>query len=125
MATWIERYQKSDAAGVAALYTEDAELLPPDAEIVNGRAAIEEFVRQNNPPGGPAVEFATVETQVFGDHAYRQGSFRMKDPEGKVVGTGKSIELWRKLGDEWLIHREIWSWNAPETEPPDMEAPPP
>lgn len=125
VAAWIERFQKNDAAGVAALYTQDAQLLPPDAEIVNGRAAIEEFLRQSNPPGGPPIEIATVETQVFGDYAYRQGSFRVKDLQGKVAGSGKSVEIWHKVQGEWLIHREIWSWNAPETEPPDMTGPAP
>lgn len=125
VATWIERFQKHDAAGVAALYTEDAELLPPDREIIAGRAEIEEFIRQGNPPGGPPIEIATVETLVFGEYAYRQGSFRVKAPDGKVAGSGKSVEIWRKVGKEWLIHREIWSWNAPETEPPDMAGAPP
>ena len=125
VAAWIEAYQKDDAPGVAALYTEDAQLLPPDREIISGRAAIEEFIRQGNPPGGPPLEVATIETQVFGDYAYRQGSFRMKNADGSVAGSGKSIELWRKVGGEWLIHREIWSWNAPETEPPDMTGPAP
>jgi ketosteroid isomerase-like protein len=32
-----------DAARLAALYTEDAWLLPPGADIVRGRARIEEF----------------------------------------------------------------------------------
>ena len=122
---WIERYQKHDAAGVAALYTNDAQLLPPDREIVNGRAAIEEFIRVGNPPGGPPIEVATVETLVFGDYAYRQGTFSVKGPDGKVAGSGKSVEIWRKVDGEWLIHREAWSWNSPETEPPDLEGRPP
>ena len=125
VATWIERYRQHDAAGVAALYTEDAQMLPPDAEVVSGRAAIQEFVRQSNPPGGPPIEIATVETLVFGDYAYRQGRFRVTDPQGKVAGTGKSVEIWHKVSGEWLIHREIWSWDQPATEPPDMEGAPP
>ena len=33
-----------DYAGIAALYTETAKLLPPDAPIVTGKKAIEEFL---------------------------------------------------------------------------------
>lgn len=115
---WIERYTAHDAAGVAALYTEDAQLLPPDAEIVSGRAAIQEFIERTNPPGSAALEIATVETLVFGDYAYRQGSFRLNGGANAQVSgngqvSGKFIELWKKTDGKWLIHRDIWSANAP------------
>ena len=104
---WIRRYTAHDAAGVAALYTEDAQLLPPDHEIVSGRAAIQEFVARTNPPDGPRLEFATIEALVFGDYAHRQGSFRVKGPDGATAGTGKNMELWKKVGGQWKIHRDM------------------
>ena len=118
---WVERYAANDATGVAALYTEDAQLLPPDMEIVSGRAAIQEFVAKTNPPGGPAFEIATVETLVFGDHAHRQGSFTVNSPDGTSLETGKFLELWKKIDGKWLIHRDMWSSNAP---PPATDTPP-
>lgn len=36
---------RKDYAGWAALYTDNAKVLPPDAPIVTGRKAIEEFWR--------------------------------------------------------------------------------
>lgn len=120
---WIKRFTANDAAGVAALYTEDAQLLPPDQEIVSGRAAIEEFIARTNPTGGPGLEFATIEALVFGDYAHRQGRFRVKGPDGATAGTGKTIELWKKVDGVWRIHRDMWSWDAPPAEPPDQEAP--
>jgi len=121
---WVERYAANDAAGVAALYTEDAQLLPPDMEIVSGRAAIQEFVAKTNPPGGPAFEIATVETLVFGDHAHRQGSFTVNSPDGTSLETGKFLELWKKVDGKWLIHRDMWSSNAPPPGPPATDTTP-
>lgn len=115
---WVERYALHDAAGVAALYTEDAQLLPPDAEIVNGRAAIREFVARTNPPGSAKIEIATVETLVFGDYAYRQGTFRLQGSTTGAMASGKFIELWKKVDGAWLIHRDIWSANAPQPAAP-------
>ena len=121
---WVERYTANDAAGIAALYTEDAQLLPPDLEIVSGRAAIQEFFARTNPPGSAAIEIATVETHVFGDYAHRQGSYLLKGPDGGTVRAGKFLELWKKADVRWLIHREMWSANAPApaTATPDEPA---
>ena len=121
--TWVERYAANDAPGVAALYTADAQLLPPDMEIVSGRAAIREFVAKTNPPGGPAFEIATVETLVLGDYAYRQGTFKVKGPDGTALESGKFQELWKKVDGQWLIHRDMWSGNAPPAGPPTRDAP--
>ncbi|MFZ2506962.1 MAG: nuclear transport factor 2 family protein [Steroidobacteraceae bacterium] len=117
---WVERYAAHDAAGVAALYTADAQLLPPDMEIISGRAAIQEFVARTNPPGSAPLEMATTETLVFGDFAHRQGSFAIKGPDGAAPETGKFIELLKKVDGRWLIYRDIWNWNAA---PPALPAP--
>ncbi len=110
---WVERYLAHDAAGIAALYTEDAQLLPPDQEIISGRAAIQEFFARTNPAGSAAIEIATVEAHVLGDYAHRQGSFLLKTPDGGSVTAGKFLELWKKVDGEWRIHRDMWSANAP------------
>ena len=120
---WVERYAANDSAGIAALYTEDAQLLPPDQEIVNGRAAIQEFFARTSPPGSAAIEIATVETHVFGDYAHRQGSFLLKGPDGTTVAAGKFLELWKKVDGRWMIHRDMWSANAPAPAPATSDEP--
>ena len=40
---FMEAMGRGDAASVAALYTEDAVVLPPDAPMISGRSGIEEF----------------------------------------------------------------------------------
>ena len=49
---WTAAFNKGDAAAGAALYTEDAYVLPPGSAMVKGRAAIEAFWR----PSGAANE---------------------------------------------------------------------
>jgi uncharacterized protein (TIGR02246 family) len=43
---WAEAFNKGDAGALAAMYTEDAYVLPPGAEMMKGRSAIEVFWRQ-------------------------------------------------------------------------------
>ena len=40
---WDAAFNKGDAAALAAMYAEDAYVLPPGAEMVRGRAAIQDF----------------------------------------------------------------------------------
>jgi len=116
-----KRFAAHDAAGVASFYTEDAVLLPPDQEPVSGRAAVEEFFARTNPESAPAVELATIETFMFGDHAWRQGMFRIDGPGVGRPASGKFVELWKKVDGAWLIHRDMWNSNAP---PPATDAAP-
>src|SRR5260221_14215905 len=43
---WAAAFNKGDAAALAAMYTEDAYVLPAGAPLGKGRAAIEGFLRQ-------------------------------------------------------------------------------
>jgi ketosteroid isomerase-like protein len=70
-----------DYAGMAGFYTEDAKLLPPDAPIVSGRKAIEEFWRTAaNALGLIGVELKTIDLEVTGDTAYEIGRGRNSAP---------------------------------------------
>lgn len=44
---WAEAYIKGDAKALAALYSKDAYLLPPDVDMIQGCSAIEAFWQQN------------------------------------------------------------------------------
>ena len=42
-ANWVHAFNAKDSAGIAAVYTSDAMLLPPDAERIEGLEAIAGF----------------------------------------------------------------------------------
>jgi uncharacterized protein (TIGR02246 family) len=49
---WTAAFNKGDAAAVAAMYTLDAVVLPPGADMVKGRAAIESLLAASGPAAG-------------------------------------------------------------------------
>jgi len=107
---WTAAFNKGDAVAVAALYTEDAYVLPPGSEMVKGRAAIEAFWRQAAQQMGDA-KLTTVDVLPLGRSAAREiGTVTLKtksQPPQEVVG--KYVVVWRKIGRDWKLATDIWN----------------
>ena len=107
---WTAGFNKGDAAAVAALYTEDAYVLPPGSAMVKGRAAIEGFWRQAAQQMSDA-KLTTVDVLPLGRSAAREiGTVTLKtksQPPQEVVG--KYVVVWRKVGRDWKLATDIWN----------------
>jgi uncharacterized protein (TIGR02246 family) len=107
---WTAAFNKGDAAAVAALYTEDAYVLPPGSAIVKGRAAIEAFWRQAAQQMSDA-KLTTVDVLPLGRSAAREiGTVTLKtksQPPQEIVG--KYVVVWRKIGRDWKLATDIWN----------------
>ncbi|HZH90620.1 MAG TPA: DUF4440 domain-containing protein [Pyrinomonadaceae bacterium] len=114
---FAELFKHGDAAGVAALYTADAHLMPPDTPPVRGADAIEAFWRGAMKMGVKSATLETVEVESSGgDLATEIGQFTlgMDAPGGgRAEMIGKYIVLWKRDGGVWKLHADIWNGNAP------------
>lgn len=107
-----------DAKAAAALYTEDAVLIPPGESLVRGRPAIEEYWRAALELGGVReVSVETMDAHSSGSLGYETGRFVLtaNGPDGQpVVERGRYVELLRRQPDgRWLSTHGIWN-AAPE-----------
>ena len=109
---WTAAFNKGDAAAVAALYSEDAYVLPPGSAMVKGRPAIEAFWRQAAQQMTDA-KLTTVDVLPLGRSAAREiGTVTLKtksQPPQEIVG--KYVVVWRKIGREWKLATDIWNTN--------------
>jgi ketosteroid isomerase-like protein len=98
-----------DYAGVAALYTENAMVLAPDAPIVTGKPAIEEFWRSAaNAIGLTGAVLTTRDLEVTGDTACEVGEANLKLGAKQLMV--KYLVVWTRGGDgRWRVHRDIWN----------------
>jgi ketosteroid isomerase-like protein len=101
---------RKDYAGLAALYTESAKVLPPDGPIVSGRPAIEEFWRSAaNALGLLEAALKTVDLEVSDDTACEVGEAKLTLAAGQTVAV-KYLVVWMRGGDgHWRLHRDIWN----------------
>lgn len=107
---------KGDGAGVAALYTADAQLLPANSDVVSGTAAIQKFW-QGLLGSGLAVTLKTLEAEGHGTIAHEVGQYEIRDAAGKSVDKGKYVVIWKRDGARWKLHRDIWTTSAPPAKP--------
>jgi ketosteroid isomerase-like protein len=101
-----------DFASAAALYTEDAYVLPPGAEIVRGRGSIQSFWAKTSETLGD-VNLTTLELTPLGNSVAREiGAFsgKTKGSRPQDIG-GKYVVIWQKVGDDWKIATDIWNSN--------------
>lgn len=111
---WQSELETGDTNALAALYTEDGAVLPPNGETVTGRPAIAAFWRSLLDSGLSAV-IEDTEAYAQGDLGYKQGRYTMADADGTVVDEGKYIEIWRQIDGEWQLHRDIFNSNRAAT----------
>jgi len=109
---WDAAFDKGDAAAVAAMYAEDAYVLPPGSDMVKGRSAIEAFWRQAVQQVGDA-KLVTLDVLPLGPRAAREiGTVTLEtkaQPPQQTVG--KYVVVWRKIGGHWLLATDIWNTN--------------
>jgi uncharacterized protein (TIGR02246 family) len=114
---WLELVKAKDAAGIAALYAEDGAVMPPNAPIGKGRAAIQQTWASLMQTPGFALTFAPEQIVVSasGDMALDRGTYRLAlAPHGTAqTDTGKYVVVWRKIGDEWKAAADIFNSDLP------------
>ncbi len=122
--SWEKAYNGGDAKAVAALYAEDALLLPPGSPGVRGRAAILEFftkdIAGSKAAGAVMVLNPKTDVGVSGNMGWESGTYKAT-VKGAVVETGKFLSVSRKKNGKWLYVRDTWNADAP----PAAAAPPP
>jgi len=103
-------FNSGDSARLAQLYTDDAVLLPPGAELIKGKQKIEDYFRVALPTVTNS-KFAAVQSKRLGDADVLEiGSFtaRTTGADSQSI-KGKFIIHWRKLASDWKIEADIWN----------------
>lgn len=100
---------KGDAAAVAALYTEDAMIMPAAEPNVSGKAAILKYWQGALSHGVSGVKFTTREVYGRGATATEVGEYLISDKTGKQLDRGKYIVIWRRTEGKWKLHRDMYS----------------
>ena len=114
---WLQLVKAKDAAAIASLYAEDGAVMPPNAPIGKGRAAIQRTWSSLMQTPGFALTFAPEQIIVSasGDMALDRGTYNLTIAPGGTTqtDTGKYVVVWRKIGGEWKAAADIFNSDLP------------
>ncbi len=112
-----EAFARGDAAACAAVYTDDAKILPPDSPVLTGKQAAQAMWQSFIDMGVKRVSLQTLELEEMGDRAVERGAATV-DIQGEggqaIQASGKFIVLWSRQADgAWKWHWDCFNFDAP------------
>lgn len=113
---FMTAFSQGDAAALAALYTENGQVLPPNSEFVTGKEAIQTFWQTLIDMGIKEVNLEIIEVDGHGNTAIEISKYTLKGEGGQVLDKGKLIVIWKKENGQWKIHRDIFNSSMPVQE---------
>jgi len=116
-AQFSDAFARRDVAAIGALYTADAEALPPGLAPVRGRLAIQDMWKGllSMPVG--RMQFTTLEVDGNGATAWESGRYTLMATNGSTLDQGKHIRIWKHGPDGWQLYRDMWSSDTPQVAP--------
>ena len=115
--SFMATFKRGDAAGLAALYTENGQVLPPNSDSVTGRQAIQMFWQAVMDMGIKEAKLEIVEVEGHGDTAIEVSIFSLMGEGGQVLDKGKYIVIWKQEDGQWKLHRDIFNSSMPPAGP--------
>jgi uncharacterized protein (TIGR02246 family) len=121
VARYVAASNQGDADALAALYADDAMLLPPDHEPIRGRQAIGDFWRQGTDEG---LRVTTLKVEVEGDLGYLVGRYNLPPTDEEPADSGKYVMCLRRQRDgSWKLTADIWNRSGDDDEGDDDAGP--
>lgn len=105
---YMAGFNAGDTDAVMALHTKDVRVMMSGKPISVGAAAVRVAIAaETSGPAKLTLKLETTELDATEQMAYEKGLWTMLievPDEANVTETGPYLVIWKKVGEEWLIH---------------------
>ncbi len=112
-AAFMRAFELGDAGDIAELYTDDARLLPPGADLIVGKQGIKAFWAMVIDMGIASATLQTEMVEEFGDTAIEEGRFKLMSTDGQILDHGKFVVVWKEEDGTCKLYQDIWNSSVP------------
>lgn len=104
-----------DVAAIAKIYAANGSIMPPNAEAITGREAIETFWGEFLATGN-ILGIKATQVRASGNIGYRVGTYTIASQHNQLLDKGKYVEVWHHGDNGWHLKYDIYNSDRP---PPD------
>lgn len=105
-----------DTAAIAAIYAANGSIMPPNAEAINGREAIQAFWDEFLASGN-IVNTGNPQARASGNIGYRVGAYTVASPYNQLIDKGKYVQVWHHGEGGWHLMYDIFNSDRPPAAP--------
>ena len=111
--TFEEAVAAHTTAPLDAVYTVNARILPPGAEMISGRENIKAFWKSaTDGLNVRSVKLETVEFELLGDAGHEIGRATLNFNSDAPAMHVKYVVIWKREDGAWKWDVDIWNPNA-------------
>jgi ketosteroid isomerase-like protein len=111
--TFVIAMNKGDSITLAKCYTTDAKMMGPNEKAVIGRPAIQKVFSDWIKGGMPTFTMKTIEIWGNEEMMAAEEEWTFSDKDGKILDSGKSIELFKMEDGKWRMFRDCYNSDLP------------
>jgi len=116
---FVDAFNSGNLAAAMEVYTKDATILPPNAEIMKGKEAITAYWKAALDMGVKEAGLETVIVAPMGDKAACEvGKYVLKIQPSRareLTDHGKYLMIWKLVEGQWKWDIDAWNSSLPPT----------
>lgn len=111
--TFVIALNNGDTVGLANCYTSDAKLMQPNGKSVTGRENIQKLYGEWIKTGIPRFSMKTIGVWGNSEIMVAEEEWIFSDAQGKILDSGKSLEMYKKEDGKWKLYRDCYNSDLP------------
>lgn len=110
---YVDAFNKGDSVSLANCYTKDGKFMQPNGKSISWRQNIQKQFSLWMKAGVPKLSIKTIEVWAATDVLAAEEEWTMTDKEGKIIDSGKAVEIYKKEDGVWKLYRDCYNSDFP------------